>query len=106
MTSELGRKIKNVYGLGLKIVILYFLALSAMAVKNCKRCRRRRKNFLSAVGDFTFVLHKVQSTKGYVGSGLVKYQKFKVSAFLFLRRYMFQYLIRRTVSRESCCLKV
>jgi hypothetical protein len=40
VTEELGQKILNFDGLGLRIAILYF-----------QRCRRRRKKILSAVGD-------------------------------------------------------
>jgi hypothetical protein len=35
----------------LKIADLYFLALSPTSLNNFKRYRRRRKKFLSAVGD-------------------------------------------------------
>jgi hypothetical protein len=39
---ELGPKIINFYGLGMKIGILYLLALSPTTLKNCKRCRLLR----------------------------------------------------------------
>ncbi len=41
MIYELGEKIQNFDGLGLKFGILYFLALSPTSVKIFKRYRRR-----------------------------------------------------------------
>jgi hypothetical protein len=38
-------------GLGLKIAVLYFLALSPTSLNIFKRYRRRRLKFLKAVGD-------------------------------------------------------
>jgi hypothetical protein len=51
VTKELGKRIQNFDSLGLKIADLYFLALSPTSLNNFKRYRRRRKKFLSAVGD-------------------------------------------------------
>jgi hypothetical protein len=42
VTWEQGQKIQNFDGLGLKIAILYFLALSPTLLKKVKRCRRQR----------------------------------------------------------------
>ena len=50
MTYELGQKIQKVYGFGLKIAILNFLALSASTIKSFKRCQQVRLKTLSAVG--------------------------------------------------------
>ena len=51
--GDLGTRRKNskFHGLGLKIAVLYFLALSQTSLKIFKRYRRRRKQILSAVGD-------------------------------------------------------
>ncbi len=51
MTKGLGQKILNFYGLGLKIAILYFLALSLTSQKIFKCCRKQRLKVLDAVAD-------------------------------------------------------
>ncbi len=48
--QELGEKIQNFDGLGLKIAVLYVLALSPTSLNIFKRYRRRREKILSAVG--------------------------------------------------------
>jgi hypothetical protein len=45
------KKLKFFDGLGLKIALLYFLAMSVMALKTFKCCRQWQKKIFSAVGD-------------------------------------------------------
>ncbi len=51
VTEEQSQKIQNCDGFGLKIVILYFLALSLTSLEYFMRCRPRHLKMLSAVGD-------------------------------------------------------
>ncbi len=58
MTQEVGKKIKNFDGLGLKIAVLYFIALSPTSLNNFKRYRRRRQQILIAVADGGKILYR------------------------------------------------
>jgi hypothetical protein len=51
VTWELGQQIQNVDGLGLKIAILYFLALSPTALKHISAVGDSVKKNLTAVAE-------------------------------------------------------